>query len=818
MLGRSINYDAFGPLVDLSKAARVRRFIYASSSSVYGLKDEPEVTEDLPLEPLTDYSRYKVLCEEILVKARAPGFEVLILRPATVCGYSPRQRLDVIVNIFTTQAITKGQIDVWGGGRVGRISTSRRWPTSICAAWRHLSSRSMARLSTPEGPTTPLPRSPALCGMRSASKSGSRPRTATTWPLPDFLPAAGGTAGLCRAAWCCRGRARLEVGFCQLPNPRTADQKPLLQHSHHAGGEAPMSLFVPYVDLVAQHQALRTELLEAVDQVLSHSQFVLGPEVGVLEAEVAALCGTSEAVAVNSGTDALVLALRVLGVGPGDEVITVPNSFVASASAIGLVGARPVFVDVGEDYNLDPAGLPAALTPRTRAILPVHLTGCPADMDPILSFARRTGSLSSRTAPRPSARHRGQRVGSLGDLGCFSLHPLKNLNACGDGGLITLNDPNRAARLRQMRNLGLVSRGVCGAWSGNSRFDTIQAAMLLVKLRHLPRWTARRRENAAFYRQALADLAEVRLPLALPDREAVYHTFVIQAERRDALTEHLAARGVGSAIHYPIPIHLQPCADLVLPGGSLSTDRSNDGPHPQPAHLPGAERRAAGSCSRCHPWVLSRREGAGMTRKLLDLDVLAARVHALRATGQRVVHCHGVFDLLHIGHIKHLEAARAEGDALAVTVTPDRFVNKGPHRPAFPEQGRARPSPHWVAWIMLRSTAGRRRWRRSACSGRTSTAKAWCTARASGTFPTQSSWRERPSSRSAGASTSPTRKPGRRPTSSIGTCVPSPPRRAPPGPIAQSLVGTGGRRGARDGVGAAGAGRGRDHPGRVHLL
>ena len=198
-------------------------------------------------------------------------------------------------------------------------------------------------------------------------------------------------------------------------------------------------------------------------------------------------------------------------------------------------------------------------------------------------------------------------MGGLGDLGCFSLHPLKNLNACGDAGLITLNDPHRAARLRRMRNLGLVSRGVCGAWSGNSRLDTIQAAMLLVKLPHLPRWTARRRENAAFYRQALADLSEVWLPPVLPDREAVYHTFVIQADRRDALAEHLAARGVGTAIHYPIPIHLQPCADPGLPGGGLSPDRSHGSPYPQPAHLPGTKRRAAGSCCRSHPRVLQGR-------------------------------------------------------------------------------------------------------------------------------------------------------------------------------------------------------------------
>src|SRR5664279_3262023 len=226
---------------------------------------------------------------------------------------------------------------------------------------------------------------------------------------------------------------------------------------------------VPYVDLVAQHRPLRAELLDAVDQVLAHGQFILGPEVGAVEAAVAALAGVREAVAVNSGTDALILALRVLGIGHGDEVITAPNSFVASASAIAQVGARPVFVDVCEDYTLDAALLKTALTGRTRAILPVHLTGCPADMDPIVAFAREHGLfVIEDCAQAIGSFYKGRSVGGLGDLGCFSFHPLKTLNACGDGGAITSNDPDRAVRLRELRNLGLVSRGQSATWSGNS--------------------------------------------------------------------------------------------------------------------------------------------------------------------------------------------------------------------------------------------------------------------------------------------------------------------------------------------------------------
>ncbi|MCX5788087.1 MAG: DegT/DnrJ/EryC1/StrS family aminotransferase, partial [Elusimicrobia bacterium] len=259
----------------------------------------------------------------------------------------------------------------------------------------------------------------------------------------------------------------------------------------------------------------------------------------------------SVAVAVSSGTDALVLALRALGIGPGDEVVTVPNSFVASAACISLVGAKPVFVDAGADYNMDPALLERALTRRTRAILPVHLTG-------------------EDCAQAVGAEHRGRRVGSFGAVGCFSLHPLKTLNACGDGGVLTTNDKNLCERLRILRNIGLKTRDDCVEWSGNSRLDTLQAAILLVKLGRLESWTRARRRNAAFYQRALAGVPQVRLPKDRPCERAVYHTFVIRAQDRDGLRRHLARRGIETAIHYPVPIHLHRAArGLGLKRGSF---------------------------------------------------------------------------------------------------------------------------------------------------------------------------------------------------------------------------------------------------------
>lgn len=318
---------------------------------------------------------------------------------------------------------------------------------------------------------------------------------------------------------------------------------------------------IPFVNLAAQHEPLREQLLLAVNDVLQSGQFILSEVVQRFEQQFAALCGVKYAVGVNSGTDALVLALRVLEIGPGDEVITVPNSFVATASSIMLVGATPVFVDVGEDFNIDPAKIAAAISSRTRAILPVHLTGRPAQMQEITAIAGKCGlHVIEDAAQAFLAARNGRRAGSFGVLGCFSLHPLKTLNACGDAGIVTTNDADLYEKLKILRNLGLQNRDTWVACGPNSRLDAVQAAMLLVKLEYVQDWTRRRRDNARFYQEALADVPEVRFQRDPAGVHSVFHTFVIEAERRDALQKFLAEKGIGTAIHYPAPIHLQPAA------------------------------------------------------------------------------------------------------------------------------------------------------------------------------------------------------------------------------------------------------------------
>jgi dTDP-4-amino-4,6-dideoxygalactose transaminase len=328
---------------------------------------------------------------------------------------------------------------------------------------------------------------------------------------------------------------------------------------------------VAYIDLGQAHRELWPELLPVLERVLTSGQFILGKEVEAFEAEFASLCGTRYAIGVANCTDAIALVLRGLGIGPGDEVITAPNSFLASASAITLAGARPVFVDVRDDYNLDPDQLEGAVTARTRAILPVHLTGRPADMAGILEVARRHGlAVIEDAAQAVGATYQGQRVGSFGAAGCFSLHPLKNLNACGDGGVITTNDDRLYHWLLKARNHGLRDRDACDFWSVNSRLDALQAALLRVKLRHFGDWTARRRDHAAFYARALGSV--VAVPQERPGEYSVYHTFIVQADRRDELQQYLATRGIGTRIHYPIPIHLQAAArDLGYRPGDFPT-------------------------------------------------------------------------------------------------------------------------------------------------------------------------------------------------------------------------------------------------------
>jgi len=316
---------------------------------------------------------------------------------------------------------------------------------------------------------------------------------------------------------------------------------------------------VPFVALDLQQRALKPELLDAIGRVIDSGQYILGGEVERFERAFAALAQTDFAVGVSNGTCALILALRALGIGPDDEVITAPNSFLASASAIALAGARPVFADVREDLNIDPDAVEAAISPRTRAIMPVHLTGRPAAMDRLGAIAERHGlAVVEDAAQAVGARLHGRGVGSFGAIGCFSLHPLKNLGALGDAGVMTTRDAALARRLLIDRNHGLRDRDAVDAWSYNARLDAIQAAILNVKLPHLEGWTRGKRRLARRYCEELRDV--VRVPEDAPGEDCVWATFVIRAERRDDLQRHLASRGIQAFVHYPTPIHLQEAA------------------------------------------------------------------------------------------------------------------------------------------------------------------------------------------------------------------------------------------------------------------
>lgn len=330
-----------------------------------------------------------------------------------------------------------------------------------------------------------------------------------------------------------------------------------------------MSIY--FVNLQAAYHAHKDEIDAAVAHVLQSGWYILGEQVRAFEQEFAAYCGAEHAVGVASGTDALLLALRALEIGPGDEVITVAHTAVATAVAIELSGATPVFVDVEPaTCTLDPTRLAAAVTPRTRAVVPVHLYGRAANIDPIRETARAHGlHVIEDCAQAHGATYKGRCVGSLGDAAAFSFYPTKNLGAGGDGGAVVVQDAALAERLRWLRQYGWKERYISSIAGYNSRLDELQAAILRVKLRHLDADNAARRKLAAVYRQALADL-----PLELPAEPAagnhVYHLFVVQSDKRDALRSHLAARGVGTAIQYPVPVHLQPAyAHLGRGAGSL---------------------------------------------------------------------------------------------------------------------------------------------------------------------------------------------------------------------------------------------------------
>jgi dTDP-4-amino-4,6-dideoxygalactose transaminase len=327
---------------------------------------------------------------------------------------------------------------------------------------------------------------------------------------------------------------------------------------------------IKLVDLQRQYQAIRKEVMVALDAALSGMQLFLGPNVRAFEAEFAEYCGVDEAVGVGSGTDALYLALRACEIGPGDEVITVANSFIATVEAIVMAGAKPVFVDVDpETATMDPAQVAAAITSRTRALLPVHLYGQAAEMQALGALAKEHGLRVIEDASQAQgARYSGRRVGGLGDLAAFSLYYSKNLGAYGEAGIVTTNDPLLAERVRMLRDHGSRERYRHELIGMNSRLDELQAAVLRIKLRRLDEWNRARREHARAYNARLQGL--VTLPVEREDADHVYYTYVIQIEHRDALRAALAAQGVQTGIHYPLPLHLQPaCADFACPVGSL---------------------------------------------------------------------------------------------------------------------------------------------------------------------------------------------------------------------------------------------------------
>lgn len=321
---------------------------------------------------------------------------------------------------------------------------------------------------------------------------------------------------------------------------------------------------VPLIDLQAQYRPIREEILSAVTRVCDEQRFILGPEVDALEREMSAMLGIRHALGVSSGTDALLVALMALDIGPGDEVVTSTFSFFATAGCVARVGATPVLVDIDpETFNLNPAMLARVITPRTKAIIPVHLYGLVADMDPIVMVAEAARvPIVEDAAQAIGATYKGRPAGGIGAIGCFSFFPTKNLGAFGDAGLVTTNDDGLADTLRKLRTHGGERKYYHQTIGGNFRIDALQAAILRVKAAHLDRWTEARRANAAAYRQLFTEkglTAVVRLPVEPEGRRHIYHQYVIRAPRRDDLRAHLERAGVTTEVYYPVSFHQQQC-------------------------------------------------------------------------------------------------------------------------------------------------------------------------------------------------------------------------------------------------------------------
>jgi dTDP-4-amino-4,6-dideoxygalactose transaminase len=329
---------------------------------------------------------------------------------------------------------------------------------------------------------------------------------------------------------------------------------------------------VPFLDLKAHHAPLFEKFDRAIREVIESSAFAGGPFVERFEEEFAAFCGSTDAIAVGNGTDALWLALLALGIGEGDEVITVPNTFIATAEAITYCKARPVFVDVDQDtFTMNPAQLEKSLTKRTKAIIPVHLFGQPADMDPILEFARANGLFVVEDAAQAhGAEYKGRKAGTMGDAGCFSFYPGKNLGAFGEAGAVVTNDPELRKQIQMLRDHGQSRKYYHSMMGWNCRMDGIQAAVLSIKLGHLDEANSLRRKHALEYNQAFAGIDEVLTPFEAKYARHVYHVYALRVQERDAILRHLQEKGVGCAVHYPVPVHLQgACRNLGYTKGAF---------------------------------------------------------------------------------------------------------------------------------------------------------------------------------------------------------------------------------------------------------
>jgi dTDP-4-amino-4,6-dideoxygalactose transaminase len=316
---------------------------------------------------------------------------------------------------------------------------------------------------------------------------------------------------------------------------------------------------VPFLDLKAQYNVLRAEINAAIQEVLERTAFAGGPFVAKFEEEFAAFCESKHAVGVGNGTDALWLVMLARGIGPGDEVITVPNTFIATAEAISLCGAKPVFVDVdARTYTMDPDALKRAITPRTKAVIPVHLFGQTADMDPILAIANERGLMVIEDACQAhGARYKGRMAGSMGNAGCFSFYPGKNLGAYGEAGAVVTNDQELADKIKILREHGQPKKYIHSVIGWNARMDGIQGAVLSVKLKYLEAANEARRANARLYGDLLAGVGQVVLPVEASYAKHVYHIFAIRSKKRDDLISRLAAKDIACGIHYPVPLHLQ---------------------------------------------------------------------------------------------------------------------------------------------------------------------------------------------------------------------------------------------------------------------